>query len=174
MAMRDVLMCSFLLTLAACSSNPAWVVTHSDRYRVTEYSTGAPGCAVTALQQPGAYFEVRRVIASADSSMPKDFVQHQLYWCQSADTCDQDGRDFSLQTFGITGSPELQRSTAQTGADCTIIRHAVTGKNIVVTSDTYSSEQRFSPDECEALQSSPPPAKFRCVAHLTLRGESAR
>jgi len=162
-----VLLASTACALMACAEKSPWTVEQADLYRVSDYDEEPHAAQAGPRRQ---FFLVKKVVAAPDSAL-KDVVQFQVVWCEKQNTCTD--RDYSLQVDQFRGDREDERTTFQSGANCTIVKHSLAGDRMTIQSDTYASNQ-FTAAECKAGLSTPLPPKFIRTSRRTISGELVR
>jgi hypothetical protein len=162
--MRIVVLVAFAAwALTACAEKSAWKVERSDLYRVSDYEEEPHG---SRAGPPKPFFMVKKVVA-APGSVLGEVVQFQVLWCDSPDRCNY--RDYSLQVNQHRSDREEQRTSFESGANCTIVKHALAGDRITIRADVYSSSQ-FTAAECEAGVSTRLPPNFVQTSSTTISG----
>ena len=166
--MKPFVLFAAVFALTACATKSVWTVAQTDLYRVSNYLSDDSSCEPTASASHKPSFLIKKVVGSSSSAIFKDIVQYQVVWCDSQSSCTD--RDYSLQIDQFRNSPENNRTSFESGKNCSIIKHSLSGDRITIESSTYTSNQ-FSPEECEAAVTAPLPSKFVCISSRIITGQ---
>jgi hypothetical protein len=150
-----------LLTPIAGVTGPSpepWIFEQTELYRVVE--------AEGVYARP--YFQLHKVVSSADSALGPGFVHTVFVWCESADSCVH--RDFNFGWLPYPGQDAPSRVLSHSGQRCEIMGYSRSGDQIRIWSDLYEARE-FSTEECAAGVSASLPAKFTRVSRTVFVGE---